>query len=200
MLSTFFYVDVKKMQRMICCIKQTGCRISRADVRADVLVAEVMHMKTISERIQHIRGGTSRRLFADVIGIRESTLRNYENGASLPNSDLVAGICQKLHIRAEWLLFGTGHMRNKETAKVPETITSIQDVATATPVTAPVCQRCERLEEDLREERKERRELSEENRKLWRDNAALREDNANMRERPQRAVLSNHTSCCAAAG
>ena len=60
----------------------------------------------IGKRIRHVRGRQSRKSFAQSIGIAENTLRNYEEGLSLPNSDVISEICQKLNIAPHWLLFG----------------------------------------------------------------------------------------------
>jgi len=62
----------------------------------------------IGERIQKLRDTESRRSFAERIGIVENTLRNYEQGLSLPNSDVIANICRTLGVRSEWLLFDVG--------------------------------------------------------------------------------------------
>ena len=62
----------------------------------------------IGKRIRHIRGKQSRKVFAQSIGIVENTLRNYEEGLSLPNSDVIVEICQKMSIPPHWLLFGNG--------------------------------------------------------------------------------------------
>ena len=83
------------------------------------LPPEVVHMESIQERLISVRGDKSRRAFADALGITESTLRNYEKGMSLPNSDIVVKICAHAHINAEWLLTGTGPMRAENAEKQP---------------------------------------------------------------------------------
>lgn len=67
-----------------------------------------MNTDTISERIIAIRGKMSRRSFAKTLQIKENTLRNYELGLSLPNSDMIAKICTSFCVKSEWLLFGEG--------------------------------------------------------------------------------------------
>jgi len=64
---------------------------------------------TIGGRIQKLRDTDSRRIFAERIGIVENTLRNYEMGLSLPNSDVISNICRILGVRSDWLLFGAGN-------------------------------------------------------------------------------------------
>ena len=67
-----------------------------------------MNTDTISGRITAIRGKMSRRAFANTLSIKENTLRNYELGLSLPNSDIIAKICTSFCVKSEWLLFGEG--------------------------------------------------------------------------------------------
>ena len=69
---------------------------------------------SIGERITTLRGKESRKNFAERVGIVENTLRNYETGASLPNSDVVAEICAKKNVSPGWLLTGTGPMFTTE--------------------------------------------------------------------------------------
>jgi transcriptional regulator with XRE-family HTH domain len=68
----------------------------------------------IGKRIERLRGDISRREFAKIIGIVENTLRNYEQGLSLPNSDTVAEICRILRVEPAWLLLGIEPMKNLE--------------------------------------------------------------------------------------
>ena len=61
----------------------------------------------IGHRIIELRGKDSRRSFAKRIEIAENTLRNYEDGLSLPNSDTIATICKEFNVSADWLILGT---------------------------------------------------------------------------------------------
>ena len=63
---------------------------------------------SVAERLIELRGHQSRRSFAEVLGITESTLRNYEQGTSLPNSATLGDICKKLRISLDWLILGEG--------------------------------------------------------------------------------------------
>ncbi len=78
-------------------------------------------METIGRRLQILRGATSRRAFAETLGLTESTLRNYENDLSLPQSDLLAKICAKIGIEPRWLLTGAGAMCAGEDGRAPQT-------------------------------------------------------------------------------
>ncbi len=71
----------------------------------------------IAKRIVTVRNTMSRRAFAAMLGIKESTLRNYECGSSLPNSDILKNLCEKQSISPEWLLLGTGPMYRGERAE-----------------------------------------------------------------------------------
>ena len=96
-------------------VKPIYCRIfARTGLRTSSSM-KVVHM-TIGARIERLRGKESRRSFAKRIGVAENTLRNYEDGLSLPNSDKVAEICSTLNVAADWLLFGRGLMHPGETA------------------------------------------------------------------------------------
>lgn len=142
-------------------------------------------METIANRIKFLRGTTSRRVFAKELDLQESTLRNYEAGSSLPNSDLLQIICKKLRISPVWLLMGEGSMRPGEVAPEPQPPAEQPVIPTKT---TEHCPRCERLEAELEREREERREkdkelrelsaelrvVSAENRDLWRKNGNLR--------------------------
>ncbi len=61
---------------------------------------------SIAERLITLRGKESRATFASKLGISANTLRNYESGLSLPNSDLVAKICTELGVMPGWMLLG----------------------------------------------------------------------------------------------
>ncbi len=65
---------------------------------------------TIASRLRLVRGEQSRRSFAKRLSIKESTLRNYEQGASVPNADFLVTICKKMRISSRWLLLGEGAM------------------------------------------------------------------------------------------
>lgn len=60
----------------------------------------------IAEKIVALRGKESRAKFAAKLGINANTLRNYESGQSLPNSDVLAKICQVSGVDPAWLLCG----------------------------------------------------------------------------------------------
>lgn len=57
-----------------------------------------------------MRGDKSRRFFAEELGTKESTLRNYEQGSTQPTADFLVDVCKKLRISPAWLLVGEGPM------------------------------------------------------------------------------------------
>ena len=67
-----------------------------------------IHAMSIGKRIEELRAGMSRKMFAQRIDIAENTLRNYEQNLSLPNSDVIATICDRLSVNVEWLVTGKG--------------------------------------------------------------------------------------------
>ncbi len=63
-------------------------------------------MTTLADRLIFLRGKRSRKDFSELINVKETTLRNYEQGATFPTSDVLVSICKKLQISPSWLLFG----------------------------------------------------------------------------------------------
>lgn len=135
-------------------------------------------MNDLAERLISLRTGLSRREFAKSLGITESTLRNYEKGASSPDAQFLAEICKKMRLSPEWLLFGTGSSRTAD-ASSPKAEASMKTLSSE-------CPRCDKLERDLELEKEERRELATDNRRLYREKEELhREKEQLMREKEQ---------------
>lgn len=89
----------------------------------------------IAERLIKIRGTHSRRAFADLLEIPESTLRNYEFGRSLPNTDFVVTLCEKLGVTSDWLLFGDSLQLKDAQTQLPNDLTVTEtnkDIETTT--------------------------------------------------------------------
>lgn len=70
-----------------------------------------MHMK-LSDRLVQVRGHKSRRSTAKELGITEGTLRNYEGGLSLPNSDFIELFCRTFNVSPSWLILGSEGEQN----------------------------------------------------------------------------------------
>ena len=73
-------------------------------------------MKTLGERIKHIRGTETQEAFATRLGVSKGALGGYERNENSPSSDVVLKICSGADISVEWLMVGTGAMRPDEGA------------------------------------------------------------------------------------
>lgn len=150
-------------------------------------------MNDLAERLIALRTGLSRREFAKSLGITESTLRNYEKGASSPDAQFLANICKKMALSPEWILFGIGPMRTAEAP--PKKQEAIVEPSSRE------CPRCAKVERELEMEREERRELAAENRRLYREKeevlkelGELRATVARLEERKSRLAVANGIS------
>lgn len=82
---------------------------------------------TLGERLRSLRGPLSQADFGSELGVSQPTVRNYENGARLPDSDFVKNVCNKFGISADWLLFGKEDQKidddvpQKDSDPIPET-------------------------------------------------------------------------------
>lgn len=160
----------------------------RAKLRAKLRTGKFC--MSIAERIREQRGRVSRKIFAEQIGIHQQTLYLYEKGKKIPEFETIKKISDRLKISIEWLMDGVGPMRpdDEHTANTPPEQAQPSEIASTT-----TCARCERLEEELAEERRERRELSAELRevnaelrRLVRENKELAIENAELRkEKPE---------------
>jgi transcriptional regulator with XRE-family HTH domain len=128
--------------------------------------------------------------FANKIGINPNTLRNYEQGQSLPNVATIAELANKLGISVEWLVLGIGKKRRAGEDAISEAEAPRQQTSTA-------CSRCEKLEGELEKERVLNRELVAENRQLWRENGDLRVELAEIKARaaPDNATPEDAQNC-----
>ena len=69
---------------------------------------------TLASRLRFVRGKESREKFANRIGVSPRALANYEYGEREPKGNVVAQICARLGIEANWLLSGVGPMYKNE--------------------------------------------------------------------------------------
>ena len=65
---------------------------------------------TLASRLRFVRGKESREKFANRIGVSPRALANYEYGEREPKGNVIAQICARLGIEANWLLSGVGPM------------------------------------------------------------------------------------------
>lgn len=142
-----------------------------------------MNTDTVAARIVAIRGEQSRRAFANTLEIKENTLRNYEQGLSLPNFDTISKICRLFSVSPEWLVLGKGEMQ--ATSKDPTSI-DIKVVRTDKMSDAELPLRIAKLEAKLERVEEERREVSAENRRLYSEKEVLyREKEQLLREKEE---------------
>ena len=67
-------------------------------------------MKTIGERIKHIRksAGLTQQKFADTIGLKQNTVATFEMGKTSPSDRTIADICREFGVDRVWLETGAG--------------------------------------------------------------------------------------------
>lgn len=70
--------------------------------------------ETIGDRIRLVRGASSQKEFASVLGVHEQTLGKYERDKLVPGGDILAVIHEKCGVDINWLLTGQGQMRREE--------------------------------------------------------------------------------------
>lgn len=58
----------------------------------------------LQDRFIALRGTMTQKAFAEAIDININTLRNYEKGLALPNSDVLSKICSVFNVSPSWLL------------------------------------------------------------------------------------------------
>lgn len=149
-------------------------------------------MNTLGSRIRLVRGAESQEAFASRAGISKGAIGGYERDANSPSADVVLKICSSSNISVEWLMTGRGSMYPGEAQSEHPEQTQPSEIASTTP-----CARCEKLEEELAEERRERRELSAELRevnaelrRLARENGELLKENAELRKEKTEETLT----------
>ena len=142
-----------------------------------------LNTDTIAARIIAVRGEQSRRSFANTLEIKENTLRNYEQGLSLPNFDTISKICRLFFVSPEWLVLGKGEM--KATRKEPTS----EEIKIVKPDKMPDVElslRIAKLESKLEKVEEERREVAVENRRLYSEKEGLyREKEQLLREKEE---------------
>jgi len=68
-------------------------------------------MKTLAERVKHIRGELSQQQFADKLGVNRSIIADLERGKTKkPNKYIKEKLEQIFHINPQWLETGEGEM------------------------------------------------------------------------------------------
>ena len=76
-------------------------------------------MTTFGERRKKLRGETSQSELSATLGIRQTTLSNYERNRNEPNFDMFWKICSHFGVNFEWLMKGTGPMHKGDEEASP---------------------------------------------------------------------------------
>lgn len=77
---------------------------------------------TIGERIKILRGESTQEQFANKISVSRQYVSLLESGEREPSSLLVHYICQRFHVRREWLLLGIEPKYTLDAYSIPEQI------------------------------------------------------------------------------
>ena len=141
---------------------------------------------SIAERIRLTRAKLSRAEFARRLGINVATVRNYEDGLSLPNSDTISKLCDIFSLSPAWLVLGQGEMHYADDDECPPFIQEQTDYHLG---------EVDALREENRELRLENRELRQENRQLLKENGDLRVALARLEPRgaPREGAIEGQT-------
>lgn len=137
-----------------------------------------LNTDTVATRIITIRGEQSRRAFARALEIKENTLRNYEQGLSLPNFDTVSKICTLFSVSPAWLILGQGEMR---TADGDDFSMGDNSATLGAMKSEELLSRFAKLEAKLERVEDERRDVSAENRLLHKDKERLMNEIAELK-------------------
>ncbi len=74
-------------------------------------------MKEFRERLAVLfeESGKLQPKFAESIGVSEKTYRNYRDGITQPNADVLANIARAYNVNCEWLILGEGPIYKDQT-------------------------------------------------------------------------------------
>lgn len=61
-------------------------------------------MSTIGVRLKELRGPSSQKEMADVVGVKQQNWARWESGIVTPSAEMIMTICQKHNCSADWLL------------------------------------------------------------------------------------------------
>lgn len=77
-------------------------------------------MKTLQERVKHVRGKMTQSDFSATLGIPLTTIGRYERGDNRPDLFFLETISLKFCVSLDWLILGVGEMKLKEQSSVQE--------------------------------------------------------------------------------
>ena len=62
---------------------------------------------SIGQRLREVRGGMSQSEFAEVLGVHQNTIANYETGKRLPDAAVISTLFNKMQVDPTWLITGS---------------------------------------------------------------------------------------------
>lgn len=127
---------------------------------------------SIGDRIKELRGKQSQSSFAELLGIAQRTLANYERNERTPNTDFAILLAQKFNVSFDWLLTGANQ----------KTMPPAQEHSEEQAQTAANCPKCAELEARLDRERDEVREMAKELREINAENRTILKENGKLKE------------------
>ena len=80
-------------------------------------------MNTFGDRLKFLRGSMTQASLAALLGIRQTTLSNYERCRNEPNYATVLSICSHFGVCPEWFVFGSGPMHPARQLRTPPSAT-----------------------------------------------------------------------------
>lgn len=71
----------------------------------------------MNERIKKLRKelDLTQQKLADVLGMKQNTIAQYEMGRTIPSDAIIRSICREFHVNEDWLRTGHGEMFIKQT-------------------------------------------------------------------------------------
>ena len=85
-----------------------------------------------AERFHLLRGPMSQASFGQFLGVSAATVGFYENGARLPDAEILQGIAQKCNVSADWLIGSTDVKQPDTTTQAVCSYTGLSEKAVTT--------------------------------------------------------------------
>ena len=61
----------------------------------------------IGQHLREVRGGMSQAEFAEILGVHQNTIVNYESGKRLPDAAVISRLFKKMNVDPTWLITGS---------------------------------------------------------------------------------------------
>lgn len=145
---------------------------------------------TLASRLRFVRGKESREKFANRIGVSPRALANYEYGEREPKGNVIAQICARLGIEANWLLSGVGPMYKNELVgkKISDCQRKIEPYSEQ-PIEKTSSTKIEKLRQsDILEVQRELMEALKQGMEFQKQVMTLTQENADLRVQAERQL------------